>query len=348
MALPALAESASNPLSLGQMSFKIRTARMANAQEFQDRLLSLGLARVSEAAALASARLIGRGDEKAADQAAVNAMRDQLNLLDIAGVVVIGEGERDEAPMLFIGEEVGTGNGPAVDIALDPLEGTTLTAKDMPNALTVIAMAPRGTMLHAPDVYMEKLAIGPGFAPDTVTLAMTPSQRVAALASAKGCRAGDITVCILERPRHEDLIDEVRATGAAIRLITDGDVAGVIHCAEADITGIDMYMGSGGAPEGVLAAAALKCMGGQIYGQLIFRNDDERARARKAGIEDFNRIYTRDDMVTADVIFAATGVTSGSILAGIKREPGWVTTETLLMRSKTGSVRHMTYRSPVK
>jgi fructose-1,6-bisphosphatase II / sedoheptulose-1,7-bisphosphatase len=330
------------------MSFKIRTARMANAQEFQDRLLSLGLARVSEAAALASARLIGRGDEKAADQAAVNAMRDQLNLLDIAGVVVIGEGERDEAPMLFIGEEVGTGNGPAVDIALDPLEGTTLTAKDMPNALTVIAMAPRGTMLHAPDVYMEKLAIGPGFAPDTVTLAMTPSQRVAALASAKGCRAGDITVCILERPRHEDLIDEVRATGAAIRLITDGDVAGVIHCAEADITGIDMYMGSGGAPEGVLAAAALKCMGGQIYGQLIFRNDDERARARKAGIEDFNRIYTRDDMVTADVIFAATGVTSGSILAGIKREPGWVTTETLLMRSKTGSVRRMTYRSPVK
>jgi fructose-1,6-bisphosphatase II / sedoheptulose-1,7-bisphosphatase len=321
---------------------------MADAKDFQDRMLSLGLARVSEAAALASARLVGRGDEKAADQAAVNAMRDQLNLLDIAGVVVIGEGERDEAPMLFIGEEVGTGKGPAVDIALDPLEGTTLTAKDMPNALTVIAMAPRGTLLHAPDVYMDKLAIGPGFAVDTVTLDMSPAERVRALARAKGCTAEDITVCILERPRHEAMIEEVRSTGAAIRLITDGDVAGVIHCAEAEITGIDMYMGSGGAPEGVLAASALKCMGGQIYGRLLFRNDDEKARARKAGITDLNRVYTRDEMVTADVIIAATGVTSGSILSGIKREPGWMTTETLLMRSKTGSVRRMTYRSPVK
>jgi fructose-1,6-bisphosphatase II / sedoheptulose-1,7-bisphosphatase len=321
---------------------------MADAKDFQDRMLSLGLARVSEAAALASARLVGRGDEKAADQAAVNAMRDQLNLLDIAGVVVIGEGERDEAPMLFIGEEVGTGKGPAVDIALDPLEGTTLTAKDMPNALTVIAMAPRGTLLHAPDVYMDKLAIGPGFAVNTVTLDMSPAERVRALARAKGCAAEDITVCILERPRHEAMIEEVRSTGAAIRLITDGDVAGVIHCAEAEVTGIDMYMGSGGAPEGVLAASALKCMGGQIYGRLLFRNDDEKARARKAGITDLNRVYTRDEMVTADVIFAATGVTSGSILSGIKREPGWMTTETLLMRSKTGSVRRMTYRSPVK
>ena len=321
---------------------------MADAKDFQDRMLSLGLARVSEAAALASARLVGRGNEKAADQAAVNAMRDQLNLLDIAGVVVIGEGERDEAPMLFIGEEVGTGHGPAVDIALDPLEGTTLTAKDMPNALTVIAMAPRGTLLHAPDVYMEKLAIGPGYAVDTVTLDMPPAERVRALARAKGCAPEDITVCILERPRHEAMIEEVRSTGAAIRLITDGDVAGVIHCAESEVTGIDMYMGSGGAPEGVLAASALKCMGGQIYGKLLFRNDDERGRAAKAGITDLNRIYTRDEMVTADVIFAATGVTSGSILTGIKREPGWVTTETLLMRSKTGSVRRMTYRSPVK
>ena len=321
---------------------------MASVEEFQDRLLSLGLARVSEAAALASAQLIGRGDEKAADQAAVNAMREQLNLLDIAGVVVIGEGERDEAPMLFIGEEVGTGNGPAVDIALDPLEGTTLTAKDMPNALTVIAMAPRGTLLHAPDVYMEKLAIGPGYAVDTVTMQMSPSERVRALASAKGVAPGDITVCVLERPRHEAMIEELRATGAAIRLITDGDVAGIIHCAEAAVTGIDMYMGSGGAPEGVLAAAALKCMGGQMYGQLLFRNDDERSRARRAGITDFNRIYTRDDLVTADVIFAATGVTHGSILKGIQMEPGWVTTETILMRSKTGSVRRMTYRSPVK
>ena len=321
---------------------------MPTVTEFQDRLLSLGLARVSEAAALASAKLIGRGDEKAADQAAVNAMRDQLNLLDIAGVVVIGEGERDEAPMLYIGEKVGTGNGPAVDIALDPLEGTTLTAKDMPNALTVIAMAPRGTLLHAPDVYMEKLAIGPGYAIDTVTLSMSPSERVRALARAKGVNPDDIAVCILERPRHEALIDEVRSTGASIRLITDGDVAGIIHCAEAAITGIDMYMGSGGAPEGVLAASALKCMGGQIYGQLLFRNDDERGRAAKAGITDFNRIYTLDDMVTADVIFAATGVTSGSILAGIKQEPGFISTETILMRSKTGSVRRMSYRIPTR
>ncbi|WP_333830468.1 class II fructose-bisphosphatase [Pararhodobacter sp.] len=321
---------------------------MPETPEFHDRLLSLGLARVSEAAALASADFVGRGDEKAADQAAVNAMREQLNKLDIRGVVVIGEGERDEAPMLFIGEEVGSGNGPAVDIALDPLEGTTLTAKDMPNALTVIAMAPRGTLLHAPDVYMEKLAIGPGFGPDTVTLDMPAAERVRALARAKGCRDEDITVCILERPRHEDLIRDVRATGAAIRLITDGDVAGVIHCAEAGLTGIDMYMGSGGAPEGVLAAAALKCMGGQIYGRLQFFSEDERKRAAKAGITDLNRIYTRDDMVTADVIFAATGVTDGSILAGMKREPGWLTTETLLMRSKTRSVRRMTYRTPVK
>ena len=321
---------------------------MADAKEFQDRLLSLGLARVSEAAALASARLVGRGDEKAADQAAVNAMRDQLNLLDIKGVVVIGEGERDEAPMLYIGEEVGSGNGPAVDIALDPLEGTTLTAKDMPNALTVIAMAPRGTLLHAPDVYMEKLAIGPGYKAGTVTMTMSPSERVSALAAAKGVSTENITVCVLARPRHEKMIAEIRSTGASIRLITDGDVAGVMHCAEPEVTGIDMYMGSGGAPEGVLAAAALKCMGGQFFGKLLFRNDDEKGRAKKAGITNFDRVYTRDDLVRGDVIFAATGVTTGSLLAGIKREPGWVTTETLLMRSKTGSVRRMTYRSPLR
>jgi len=315
--------------------------------EFHDRMLSLGLARVSEAAAMASAKLVGRGDEKAADQAAVNAMRDQLNMLDIAGVVVIGEGERDEAPMLYIGEEVGTGNGPAVDIALDPLEGTTLTAKDMPNALTVIAMAPRGTLLHAPDVYMDKLAIGPGLPRDVVSLEMSPTERVKALARAKGCKMSDITICVLERPRHEEMVRELRETGAAIRLITDGDVAGVIHCAEAD-TGIDMYMGSGGAPEGVLAASALKCMGGQMWGRLLFRNDDEKGRAAKAGIEDLDRIYARDDLVTQDVIFAATGVTDGSIVHGIKREPGYLTTETILMRSKTGSVRRMSYRNPTK
>ena len=320
---------------------------MTDITQFQDRMLSLGLARVSEAAAIASAKFIGRGDEKAADQAAVDAMRTQLNMLDIEGVVVIGEGERDEAPMLYIGEKVGSGQGPKVDIALDPLEGTTLTAKSMPNALAVIAMAARGTLLHAPDVYMEKLAIGPGHQAGIVTLEMSPTQRVIALAASKGCAASDITVCVLERPRHENMIAELRQTGCAIHLITDGDVAGIIHCAESEKTGIDMYMGAGGAPEGVLAAAALKCMGGQIYGRLLFRNEDERGRAQKAGITDFDRIYTLDDMVTGDVIFAATGVTNGSILSGLKNEIGFVTTETILMRSKTGSVRRMQYRSPV-
>jgi fructose-1,6-bisphosphatase II / sedoheptulose-1,7-bisphosphatase len=235
-----------------------------------------------------------------------------------------------------------------VDIALDPLEGTTLTAKDMPNALTVIAMAPRGTLLHAPDVYMDKLAVGPGYAPGVVSLEMSPAERVHALARAKGCGPENIIVCILERPRHQEMIAEVRSTGAAIRLITDGDVAGVIHTAEAGLTGIDMYMGQGGAPEGVLAAAALKCMGGQMQGRLVFRNDEERERARRAGIQDLDRIYSRDEMVTADVIFAATGVTDGSILKGIKREVGYLTAETILMRSKTGSVRRMIYRNPVK
>jgi fructose-1,6-bisphosphatase II / sedoheptulose-1,7-bisphosphatase len=319
---------------------------MTKTIDFNDRALSLGLARVSEAAAIACAPLIGRGDEKAADQAAVDAMRTQLNKLDISGVVVIGEGERDEAPMLFIGEEVGNGTGPGVDIALDPLEGTTLTAKDMPNALAVIAMGPRGSMLHAPDTYMDKLAIGPGYAEGVVSLDMSPRERVEALAKTKGCAPSDITVCVLERPRHEAAIAEIRATGAAIRLITDGDVAGVMHCAEPEKTGIDMYMGSGGAPEGVLAAAALKCMGGQIMGRLLFRNDDERGRAAKAGITDFDRVYTRDDMVTSDVIFAATGVTDGSLVPGIKREVGYLTAETILMRSKTGSVRRMQYRNP--
>ncbi|HKL70601.1 class II fructose-bisphosphatase [Salibaculum sp.] len=319
---------------------------MSLPTDFNDRMLSLGLARVAEQAAIASADWIGRGDEKAADQAAVNAMRDQLNKLDIQGTVVIGEGERDEAPMLFIGEEVGNGQGPHVDIALDPLEGTTLTAKDMPNALTVIAMASRGTLLHAPDTYMDKLAIGPGYRPGVVTLAMSPAERVSALASAKGCSTKDITVCVLERPRHADMIAELRSTGAAVRLITDGDVAGVMHCAE-PATGIDIYMGQGGAPEGVLAAAALKCMGGQIYGQLVFRDAAERGRADKAGITNLDRVYTRDDMVTGDVIFAATGVTDGSLLPGIQREPDSLTTETILMRSKTGSVRRMRYRNPV-
>ena len=317
---------------------------MSEDRIFADRMLSLGLARVSEAAAIAAAKLIGSGDEKAADQAAVDARRTQLTLLDIEGVVVIGEGERDEAPMLFIGEEVGSGHGPAVDIALDPLEGTTLTAKDMPNALAVIAMGPRGSMLHAPDVYMEKLAIGPGYQDGLVTLEMTPTERIQRLARAKGTATSGVMVCVLERPRHEALVAEIRATGARIRLITDGDVAGVIHCAESAKTGIDMYMGSGGAPEGVLAAAALKCMGGQMMGRLLFRNDDERKRARAAGITDLDKVYQRDEMVTEDVIFAATGVTDGSIVSGARRDGEWMETETILMRSKSGSLRRLFYR----
>ena len=315
--------------------------------DFKDRLLSLGLARVSEAAAISAAKLMGRGDEKAADAAAVEAMRSQLNQLEIKGVVVIGEGERDEAPMLYIGEEVGAGNGPEVDIALDPLEGTTLAAKAMPNALTVIAMAPRGSLLHAPDVYMDKIAIGPGYPKDVVSLDATPEENVRELAKAKGVSPEGISVCVLERPRHEALIASLRASGASVRLITDGDVAGVIHTADAENSGVDMYIGSGGAPEGVLAASALKCMGGQIQGRLIFRNDAERARARKAGIADFNRIYRLEDMVRADVIFAATGVTDGSFLRGARRTREYLETETVLMRSKTGSVRRVSYRTPL-
>ncbi len=314
---------------------------------FDDAMLSLALARVAEEAALACRPLIGRGDEKAADQAAVNAMREELNKLDIQGTVVIGEGERDEAPMLFIGEEVGSGNGPEVDIALDPLEGTTITAKAMPNALTVISMAPRGTMLHAPDVYMDKLAVGPGYPKDVVSLDMSPTQRVEALAKAKGVSPSEITVCVLERPRHEATIAELRALGASVFLIGDGDVAGVMHCADTEATGIDMYMGSGGAPEGVLAAGALKALGGQIWGRLLFRNDDERGRAKKAGITDLDRIYSRDEMVTSDVIFAATGVTQGSLVNGMKPRGDFIETQTLLLRSSTGERRLMTCRHKV-
>ena len=312
---------------------------MTSQAEFQDRLLSLGLARVSEAAAIASAALIGRGDEKAADQAAVNAMREQLNMLDIKGVVVIGEGERDEAPMLYIGEEVGTGNGPEVDIALDPLEGTTLTAKDMPNALTVIAMAPRGTLLHAPDVYMDKLAVGPGYPQGVISLDKSPSENVRAVAAAKGVEPGDIIVCVLDRPRHAELIAELRKLGCGVQLIPDGDVAGVIATTNED-TGIDIYMGSGGAPEGVLAAAALRCVGGQFNGRLLFRNDDERGRARKWGIEDLNKIYVLEELAKGDCIFAATGVTDGSLLDGVhRRKDGTMTTESVVMRASSGTVR---------
>ena len=321
---------------------------METKLEFDDRLLSLGLARVSEAAAIAAAKFIGSGNEKGADQSAVDAMRAQLNLLDINGVVVIGEGERDEAPMLFIGEKVGTGSGPGVDIALDPLEGTTLTAKDLPDALTLIAMGPRGSMLHAPDVYMDKLAIGPGYPHNLVDLDMSPTERVKALARAKKCAASSITVCVLERPRHSELIGELRQAGARIRLITDGDVAGIIHCAEMEKTGVDMLMGLGGAPEGVLAASALKCLGGQIQGRLIFRTNDEKKRAEKAGIKDLNQIYNLNDMVTEDVIFAASGVTNGSMLKGARVINNMLETETILMRSKTGSIRRQIYRQKIK
>ena len=305
---------------------------METILEFNDRLLSLGLARVSEAAAIAAAKFIGTGDEKRADQAAVDAMRAQLNLLDINGVVVIGEGERDEAPMLYIGEKVGVGSGPGADIALDPLEGTTLTAKDLPDALSVIAMGPRGSMLHAPDVYMDKLAVGPGYAQDVVHLDMSPTERVKALAKAKECNTKDITVCVLERPRHNELIGELRQVGARIRLITDGD---------------DMLMGLGGAPEGVLAASALKCLGGQIQGRLIFRTTDEKKRAENAGIKDLNQIYRLNDMVTEEVIFAASGVTNGSLLKGARVIGNMLETETILMRSKTGSIRRLTYRQKI-
>ncbi|MXZ49948.1 MAG: class II fructose-bisphosphatase [Rhodobacteraceae bacterium] len=316
--------------------------------EFKDRMLSLGLARITEAAALASAVQIGRGNEKIADQAAVDAMREQLNLLDIAGEVVIGEGERDEAPMLYIGEHVGTGNGPEVDIALDPLEGTTLTAKDLPNALTVIAMGPKGSILKSPDVYMQKLAIGPSYPKDIVSLDSSPSEIIKTLARYKGCKPENISSCVLDRPRHKELIGELRNLGVAVRLITDGDVAAIMHCSEPEITGIDVYMGIGGAPEGVLAAAALKCLGGQIFGRLLFRDDAEKAKARKMNITNLDKIYTLDELVQADIIFSATGVTDGSLLRGIKKLPGYLETDTILLRSKTGSRRRMVYSHPIQ
>lgn len=303
-----------------------------------ERILTLELARVTEAAAIAASRLVGRGDEKAADQAAVDAMRRALNSLDIDGTVVIGEGERDEAPMLFIGEKVGTGQGPKVDIALDPLEGTTLTAKAMANALAVVAIAEGGSLLHAPDTYMDKIAIGGGYPDGTIDLDAAPGDNINALAKAKGVRASEITACILDRPRHADLIAAVRKTGASVSLITDGDIAGVIHTAEPD-TGVDIYLGSGGAPEGVLAAAALRCIGGQIEGRLIFRNDDERTRATRIGIKDLNRKYKMQDMASGDVMFAATGVTDGSMLKGIHAKGGFLSSETIVMRSLTKTVR---------
>jgi fructose-1,6-bisphosphatase II / sedoheptulose-1,7-bisphosphatase len=304
-----------------------------------DRILSLEIARVTERAAVAAAKLRGRGNEKAADQAAVDAMRREMNNLSIAGTIVIGEGERDEAPMLFIGEKVGSGHGPRVDIAVDPLEGTTLCAKDMPGAIATMAMAEGGTLLNAPDVYMEKIAVGPGYQNGVVDLDAPAEDNIHALAKAKGVRTEEITALILDRPRHADLIAAVRKAGASVRLITDGDVAGVIHTADPESTGIDIYLGIGGAPEGVLAAAALACIGGQFQGRLVLDTEEKRIRAAKMGIKDPRKKYQMEEMVTGDCVFAATGVTTGSMLKGVRIRERLIETETVVMRSVTGTVR---------
>jgi fructose-1,6-bisphosphatase II / sedoheptulose-1,7-bisphosphatase len=304
-----------------------------------DRNLALEAVRVTEAAALSASRLMGRGDEKAADQAAVDAMRRALNGLAIEGTVVIGEGERDEAPMLYIGEKVGLG-GPKIDIALDPLEGTTITAKGGPNALAVVAMAEQGGFLNAPDVYMDKIAVGGGLPEGVVDLDEKPATNLKNLAKAKGVEVSDIVACVLDRPRHAELVAQVRASGARIMLISDGDVSGVIATSSPS-SGVDIYLGSGGAPEGVLAAAALRAIGGQMQGRLLFRNDDERERARRMKITDFNRKYGLLDLARGDVMFAATGVTDGTMLRGVRRFHGGATTHSMVMRSKTGTVRYI-------
>ena len=316
---------------------------MTIASSVLDRVLVLEMVRVTEAAAIAASKLVGRGDEKAADAAAVEAMRAALNELPMDGTVVIGEGERDEAPMLYIGEKVGSaqGTGPGIDIALDPLEGTTITAKAGPNALAVLAIAEQGGLLNAPDVYMDKIAIGPGYPAGTIDLAKSPTDNINSLAAAKGVEPNEIIACVLDRPRHAAIIAELRALGCGIMLIPDGDVAGVIATTDPDTT-VDIYLGSGGAPEGVLAAAALRCVGGQMQGRLVFRNDDERGRARRWGIEDLDRIYFLEDMAKGDCIFAATGVTDGSLLKGVKRRKGGcVITESIVMRASSGTVRRI-------
>ena len=313
-----------------------------------DRVLVLEMVRVTEYAAIAASRQIGRGDEKAADAAAVEAMRAALNKLDFDGTIVIGEGERDEAPMLYIGEKVGRGHsetgvgaGPKIDIALDPLEGTTITAKAGPNALAVLAIAEEGGLLNAPDTYMDKIAVGPGYPDGVVDLRRSASENVRAVAAAKGVAPGDLIICVLDRPRHEALVAELRGLGCGIMLIPDGDVAGVIATTDPE-TGIDLYIGSGGAPEGVLAAAALRCVGGQMQGRLVFRNEDEKGRARRWGITDLDRIYGLEDLARGDVIFAATGVTDGSLLQGVKRRrDGTITTESIVMRASSGTIRRV-------
>lgn len=306
-----------------------------------ERYLSMELVRVTERAAVAAARLRGHGDEKAADQAAVDAMRRELNRLPIDGEIVIGEGERDEAPMLFIGEKVGNKQGPKVHIAVDPLEGTTLCAKDMPGSIAVMAMAGAGPLLYAPDVYMNKIAIGPGYPQGIVDLDASAADNINALARAKGVKPHEINTLIMDRPRHEKLIAEVRKTGASIRLITDGDVAGVIFCTEPEKTGIDLYLGIGGAPEGVLAAAALRCVGGQMQGRLILDTEEKRARALTMGVKDPNKKYDMAEMASGDVIVCATGVTDGGMLSGVRFGPEVIETETIVYRSITGTVRRI-------
>ncbi|MEM7620847.1 MAG: class II fructose-bisphosphatase [Pseudomonadota bacterium] len=312
---------------------------MTNSPKILSRVLTLEIARVTEAAAIAAARLRGHGDEKSADQAAVDAMRSELNKLPIQGRVVIGEGERDEAPMLYIGEEVGQGEGTKVDIAVDPLEGTTLCAKAQHNSLAVLALAEQGSLLNSPDIYMDKIAIGPGFEPGLVSLEATPSENIKALAAAKGVSPQDITACVLDRPRHAKLIEDIRGIGAGIRLIGDGDIAGVIHTTSPEETGIDIYMGIGGSPEGVLAAAALRCIGGQMQGRLHPMKEEDTKRAHDFGIEDINHIYDMEYLAKGDVLFAATGVTDGSMLSGVKFKRKSIMTDTVVMRSATKTVR---------
>jgi fructose-1,6-bisphosphatase II / sedoheptulose-1,7-bisphosphatase len=311
-----------------------------------DLSLVMDAVRVTEAAAIASYSLVGRGDEKEADRAAVEAMRDTLNSLAIDGRIVIGEGERDEAPMLFIGEKLGKGSGPKIDIAVDPLEGTTLTAKAMANALAVMAWAPEGTLLNAPDTYMDKIAVGPGLPAGIIDLDKSAAENITAIAKAKGVPATDVTACVLDRPRHAEIIASLRSVGARVALISDGDVAGVINTTD-PTTGIDLYIGQGGAPEGVLACAALKCVGGQFQGRLVFRNADERARAKRWGITDLDRKYDLHEIVRGEAIFCATGVTKGALLDGVKIGGGYVRTHTLVMHSASHTVREVRLQRPL-
>ena len=311
----------------------------STSMERLDRVLVMELVRVTEAAAIAAAKMVGLGDEKRADQLAVEAMREALNALPIDGTVVIGEGERDKAPMLYIGEKVGTGEGPKIDIALDPLEGTRITAKGGTNALAVVAMAAEGHLLNAPDTYMEKIAIGGGYKKGLIDLDKEPAENVRDLAAAKGVAPGEITACILDRPRHDEIMRQLREIGCRMELINDGDVAGAMRTALPD-NNVDIYMGIGGAPEGVLAAAALQCFGGQFQGRLVFREEDEKSRARRIGITDLNRKYDIDDLAKGDVIFAATGVTDGALVHGVRKSRfGGVSTQTLVLRSASHTIR---------